>query len=50
MPEPRAMNISVFLDKVFPFNGSLMLISRSHRHGVLESTKDTATPSFPLYT
>ncbi|MEM1159797.1 MAG: phytanoyl-CoA dioxygenase family protein [Pseudomonadota bacterium] len=50
MPEPRAMNISVFLDEVFPFNGALMLIPKSHRHGVLDSTKDTATTSFPLYT
>ena len=50
MPESRAMNISVFLDEVFPFNGPLMLIPRSHRHGVLESSKDTATTSFPLYT
>jgi ectoine hydroxylase len=50
MPEPRAMNISVFLDEVFPFNGPLMLIPRSHRHGVLDSDKDTQTTSFPLYT
>ena len=50
MPEPKAMNISVFLDEVFPFNGPLMLIPRSHRHGVLDSQKDTATTSFPLYT
>ena len=50
MPEPRAMNISIFLDEVFPFNGPLMLIPRSHKHGVLESTKDAATTSFPLYT
>jgi len=50
MPEPRALNIAVFLDEVFPFNGPLMLIPRSHRHGVLESTKDTETTSFPLYT
>ncbi|MEO1490779.1 MAG: phytanoyl-CoA dioxygenase family protein [Pseudomonadota bacterium] len=50
MMEPRAMNISVFLDEVFPFNGPLMLIPRSHKHGVLDSNKDTATTSFPLYT
>jgi len=50
MPEPRAMNISVFLDEVYQFNGALMLIPRSHRHGVLESSKDTQTTSFPLYT
>ena len=50
MPEPRAMNISVFLDEVYPFNGPLMLIPKSHRHGVLEASKDTQTTSFPLYT
>ena len=36
MPEPRAMNISVFLDEVLPINGPLMLVPRSHREGVLE--------------
>ena len=35
MPEPKAMNISVFLDEVFTFNGPLMLIPKSHKHGVL---------------
>lgn len=50
MPECRAMNIAVFLDEVFPFNGPLMLIPRSHQQGVLESAKDTETTSFPLYT
>ena len=28
MPEPRAMNISVFLDEVMPINGPLMFIPR----------------------
>ncbi|MEO1719015.1 MAG: phytanoyl-CoA dioxygenase family protein, partial [Pseudomonadota bacterium] len=50
MPEPRAMNISVFLDEVFPFNGPLMLIPRSHTHGVLTAGHDTATTSYPLWT
>ncbi|MFO6464268.1 phytanoyl-CoA dioxygenase family protein [Jannaschia sp. KMU-145] len=50
MPEPRAMNISVFLDEVFPFNGPLMLIPRSHRHGVLDAGHDTSTTSYPLWT
>jgi ectoine hydroxylase len=50
MPEPRAMNISVFLDEVFPFNGPLMLIPRSHRHGVLDASHDTSTTSYPLWT
>ena len=34
MPEPRAMNIAVFMDEVMPINGPLMLIPRSHKHGV----------------
>ena len=33
MPEPSAMNISVFLDEVFAVNGPLMLIPGSHKHG-----------------
>jgi len=50
MPEPKAMNISVFLDEVFPFNGPLMLIPHSHRHGVLAAGHDEATTSYPLWT
>ena len=50
MPEPRAMNIAVFLDEVFPFNGPLMLIPRSHRHGVLAAGHDVSTTSYPLWT
>jgi ectoine hydroxylase len=47
MPEPRAMNIAVFLDEVMPINGPLMLIPRSHRHGRLAAAHDTATTSYP---
>ncbi|MGI9411718.1 MAG: phytanoyl-CoA dioxygenase family protein [Hyphomicrobiaceae bacterium] len=50
MPEPRAMNISVFLDQVFSFNGPLMLIPKSHKHGVLQAGHDTSTTSYPLWT
>jgi len=50
MPEPRAMNIAVFLDEVFPFNGALMLVPRSHRHGTLQAGHDTSTTSYPLWT
>jgi ectoine hydroxylase len=50
MPEPRAMNIAVFLDEVFPFNGALMLIPKSHRHGTLQAGHDKATTSYPLWT
>ena len=44
------MNIAVFLDEVFPFNGPLMLIPKSHKHGVLAAGHDTATTSYPLWT
>ena len=44
MPEPRAMNIAVFLDEVFPFNGALMLVPRSHKHGTLQAGHDLARP------
>ena len=50
MPEPLAMNISVFLDDVTEFNGPLMFIPGSHRKGVLEAGHDVSTTSYPLWT
>ncbi|MBV8564672.1 MAG: phytanoyl-CoA dioxygenase family protein [Methylobacteriaceae bacterium] len=50
MPEPRAMNISVFLDEVLAINGPLMLIPKSHRHGTLAAGHDIETTSYPLWT
>ena len=50
MPEPRAMNIAVFLDEVMPINGPLMLVPRSHTQGVLAAEHDTTTTSYPLWT
>ncbi len=50
MPEPRAMNIAIFLDEVTEFNGALMLIPRSHKSGVLEAGHDQLTTSYPLWT
>jgi len=50
MPEPRAMNIAVFLDPVLPVNGPLMLIPGSHRDGVFEAGHDVTTTSYPLWT
>lgn len=47
MPEPRAMNVAVFLDEVKPINGALMLIPRSHRHGALPDAFDDMTTSHP---
>ena len=50
MPEPRAMNIAVFLDEVMPINGPLMFIPKSHKHGTLEAGHDLQTTSYPLWT
>lgn len=50
MPEPRAMNIAVFLDEVMAINGPLMLIPKSHRHGTLAAGHDRQTTSYPLWT
>ena len=50
MPEPRAMNIAVFLDEVMHINGPLMLVPRSHTHGTLAAGHDTTTTSYPLWT
>ena len=44
------MNIAVFLDEVFPFNGALMLLPRSHKHGTLQAGHDLKTTSYPLWT
>lgn len=50
MPEPRAMNIAVFLDDVTEFNGPLVFIPRSHRQGKLNAGHDVKTTSYPLWT
>jgi ectoine hydroxylase len=50
MPEPRAMNVAIFLDEVNEFNGPLMFIPGSHRLGVLAAGHDTSTTSYPLWT
>ena len=50
MPEPRAMNIAVFLEDVTAANGPLLFIPRSHRSGVFEAGHDLETTSYPLWT
>jgi len=50
MPEPRAMNIAVFLDDVSEFNGPLMFIPGSHKRGKLDAGHDLETTSYPLWT
>jgi ectoine hydroxylase len=50
MPEPKAMNIALFLDDVTEFNGALMFIPKSHKEGVLAAGHDVSTTSYPLWT
>src|ERR1043166_6344165 len=50
MPQPRAMNIAVFLDEVMPINGPLMIIPKSHKYGTLAAGHDKLTTSYPLWT
>jgi ectoine hydroxylase len=50
MPEPRAMNVAIFLDEVNEFNGPLMFIPGSHKLGVIEAQHDVETTSYPLWT
>jgi ectoine hydroxylase len=50
MPEPRAMNVAIFLDDVNEFNGPLMFIPGSHKLGVIEAAHDVVTTSYPLWT
>ncbi len=50
MPEPRAMNIAVFLDDVTAANGPLLFIPGSHKRGVIEAGHDLETTSYPLWT
>ena len=50
MPEPRAMNVAIFLDEVNEFNGPLMFIPGSHKLGVIEAEHDLTTTSYPLWT
>ncbi|HUO88037.1 MAG TPA: phytanoyl-CoA dioxygenase family protein [Rhizomicrobium sp.] len=49
MPEPRAMNIALFLAEANEFNGPLMFIPKSHRQGRLGASHDTTTTSYPLW-
>ena len=50
MPEPRAMNIALFLEDVTEFNGALMFIPRSHKRGIIKAGHDLQTTSYPLWT
>ena len=44
------MNVAIFLDDVNEFNGPLMFIPGSHKHGVVDAKHDLTTTSYPLWT
>ena len=50
MPEPRAMNIALFIDEVTAANGPLIFLPKSHKSGVFEAGHDLETTSYPLWT
>jgi ectoine hydroxylase len=50
MPEPRAMNIALFLDDVTAANGPLLFLPKSHKKGVIAAGHDIETTSYPLWT
>lgn len=50
MPEPRAMNIALFVDDVTAANGPLIFLPRSHNEGVQDAGHDLETTSYPLWT
>ncbi|MFQ5935406.1 MAG: phytanoyl-CoA dioxygenase family protein [Acidiferrobacterales bacterium] len=50
MPEPRAMNIVVFVNEVTAANGPLMFIPKSHKKGVQKAGHDLETTTYPLWT
>src|SRR5437773_6091756 len=50
MPEPRPMNVAIFLDEVNEFNAPLMFIPGSHTLGVIGAAHDLSTTSYPLWT
>jgi len=50
MPEPRAMNVAIYLDEVTAANGPLLFIPKSHTAGTLPAGHDIETTSYPLWT
>ena len=49
VPQPRALNLHVFLDDVTEFNGPLHFITGSHRRGPQPAFLDTQTTSYDLW-
>ena len=49
VPEPKALNLHIFLDDVNEFNGPLYFIPGSHKVGEHGATLDVETTSYPLW-
>ena len=49
VPEPKALNLHIFLDDVTEFNGPLYFFRGSHKFGPLGTWHDTESTSFPLW-
>jgi len=49
VPQPRALNLHVFLSEVNDYNGPLYFIPGSHRCGPVPATLDTTSTSYPLW-
>ncbi|MFQ5756199.1 MAG: phytanoyl-CoA dioxygenase family protein [Acidiferrobacterales bacterium] len=50
VPKPLALNLHVVLDEVNEFNGPLVFIRGSHKHGPVPTSLDLVTTSYPLWT
>src|SRR5258708_19537205 len=48
MPEPRAMNIAIFLDEAMPITGALMLVPKNHHAADFQATPHLPTTPYPL--
>jgi ectoine hydroxylase len=49
VPLPLALNLHVFLDDVNEFNGPLIFIPGSHKHGPADTFHDISSTSYPLW-
>jgi ectoine hydroxylase len=45
VPEPRLVNVVIFLDEASEFNGPMFLIRSSHREGVVEPRPSSGVPA-----
>lgn len=50
VPEPRALNLHIFLDEVSHYNGPLVFVYGSHAGGPATAALDSTTTSYPLWT